>query len=348
MNSDLNAIISFLNEHNDIEGSFIRCLSDFEKKKNFDSQIREKLTGPLVDLLFKNNGIRCKTLSNGIKFQFVHQNKITRDFILSPQEKPDFVWEPQTSRILLHFSLHAKNVLVGGAYIGDHAILIANQIKKNGGVCHTFEPDAKAIEFLKRNAKINDIDNIRINQLALWQESGKLIKLEGEDVLGSSVEIASGDGISTVTIDDYVTTNKLDKLNLIMLDIEGGEYNALKGAKKVLEKLSTILIFETHSLYNDWSNGLHNAEVMLYVKSMGYDLYAIRDFHSNVATSDLKIELIPIDRTDISGPPHGFNVLAVPDSSLLNDNLFSIVKDVSPKLFVDRNTKMNLPFEWIK
>jgi hypothetical protein len=51
----------------------------------------------------------------------------------------------------------------------------------------------------------------------------------------------------------------------------------------------------------------------------------------------MPVELTPADRTYITGPHHGFNMLAIKDLSLLLDPLFHIVNDVSPKLIPHKN-----------
>src|SRR5436190_4912592 len=294
---------------------FVNLLVELEKKNDFNSRIREAITGKIVDAVFKNTVPIRKTLENGLVFEFIHQNRITRDFILSSKSNPNHVWEPQTTRLLLHFSKKAENVIVGGAYIGDHAVMIANEIKNKGGVCHTFEPDQNSANYLQNNAALNNLENVKINCKALWDVSGKHIILEGDDVLGSSVEVKDEKlgGILTITIDDYIKENKLDKIDLIMLDLEGGEHRALKGACNTLEKMNPVVVFETHSLYNDWSKGIEHSEIMKLMQSFGYNLFAIRDFHSNVDTKDIAVELIPLNNINTEGPDHGFNMLAVKD-----------------------------------
>lgn len=328
--------------------ALLNLLVQLEKKSDFNSKVRENVTGKIVDAIFKNTLPIKKTLENGLVFEFIHQNRITRDFLLSSKAKPNHVWEPQTTRLLLHFSKKVNTVIVGGAYIGDHAVMIANEIKASG-ICHTFEPDKNSVHYLQNNAKINGLNNIKINPKALWDESGKFIVLEGDDVLGSSIEVTNETpgSIVTVSIDDYAKDNQLSDIGLIMLDLEGGEYNALKGSIDTLSTMSPVVVFETHSLYNDWSKGIQNSEIMQFMLSTGYKLFAIRDFHSNVDTKEIPVELIPVESINTDGPPHGFNMLAVKDINILEASFFSIVGNLSPKLFIDRKEIMNYPSEWL-
>ncbi|MDQ3681634.1 MAG: FkbM family methyltransferase, partial [Bacteroidota bacterium] len=153
----------------------------------------------------------------------------------------------------------------------------------------------------------------------------------------------SNNTITTISIDDYVAEKRIDKVNLIMIDVEGGEMQVLEGATNVIKTFRPVLIFENHSLHNDWSRGLQNSNSVQFVQNFGYKVFSIRDFHNNIDTTDMRIELIPVEHTFINGPPHGFNLLAVADDSLIENDLFKIVKDYSPKLLLHKTEKEFLP-----
>src|SRR5688572_4567191 len=80
--------------------------------------VREEITGPIVDALFDDDQVVRKKLSSGVEFEFLYRSKIARDFVMSSPEVPDHAWEPQTSRILVDLAKRAKQVVVGGAYFG--------------------------------------------------------------------------------------------------------------------------------------------------------------------------------------------------------------------------------------
>jgi hypothetical protein len=126
--------------------------------------IRDEITGPIVDAIFNENNIFRKQISNGLVFDFYYRTKIARDFLMSTPEKPDHVWEPQTTKLLMLLSKNLKEVLIGGAYFGDQAILLANEIKKNNGCVHAFEPNLDQFNMLKHNADINGINNIKLGE----------------------------------------------------------------------------------------------------------------------------------------------------------------------------------------
>src|SRR3546814_20613910 len=87
---------------------------------------------------------------------------------MSPDAEPDHVWEPQTTKLLVNLGHDKKHVVIGGAYSGDQAILLAHAMTKRGGTCHCFEPNRDQMAMLKRNAQSNKLDNVVFKQLGLW------------------------------------------------------------------------------------------------------------------------------------------------------------------------------------
>ncbi len=325
---------------------FLESLIAFENKCGYPtSGVRDTVTGPLADELFSGEKF-SKELDNGLKMNFVYNSKIAREFLLSQPAVPNHVWEPQTTKLLLHFSTHAQNVIIAGAYFGDQAIPVANNIKTTGGICHTFEPNKNNSDLIIENAKLNGLNNVLINNLALWNKSKEKLIFEGEDALASTVEAKTADAnvLYTITIDDYCSQQKTGKIDLLMIDVEGSEIKVLQGAVEMLKKNKPVVVFETHSLYDDWSNGLENSHSALLLKELGYEVFAVREFHQNIDTGSMPIELLPLERTFCETPPHhGFNMLAVPSKEMIQNDLFKIVYDLSPKLILTKTDPKFFP-----
>ena len=353
-------ILSALTEIGNNEKSrdqIIIALKKIEKdiKLPLNRSIRDELTGPLADALFKNAGILRKTLKDGTIFDFVYRSKIARDIILSPDSKPDHIFEPQTTKLFLHLAKNARHIIIGGAYAGDHAIPGARLIAKNGGIVHGFEPSDEQRALLTRNAKLNKVSkNVRAINLGLWDKDKTTLELVGDDAFAHAVPLKGKAGKGAITfpatsIEAYATKNKINHIDLIQMDIEGSELPALKGALRFLKKPAgeaPNIIFEVHRYYVDWSKGLENSAIVKFLRGHGYSVFAIRDFQSNWPMAECKIELIRPEDTYLEGPPHGFNMLAVKDASIVKKSLFRIVKNVSPKLLHHKSPKLHWPQEW--
>ena len=55
------------------------------------------------------------------------------------------------------------------------------------------------------------------------------------------------------------------------------------------------------------------------------------------------IELVPLDSVYLEGPPHGFNMVAVKDTTVFDGPGYSIVKGVSPKYLRHKDPKLHHP-----
>jgi FkbM family methyltransferase len=319
----------------------ITALQEYEQlPEHRFTTVRDDITGPIVDALHASVDIIRKEISSGLVFEFPYRSKIARDFIMSLPATPDHVWEPQTTRLLLHLSREARNVLIGGAYFGDQAIPVAD-VLRGRGVCHAFEPDADQARMLERNCALNRLDNVRVHALGLWSDDKTHLSFVGQDAMASCV--ASPTGIATTTIDAYARAAEIDRLDLIMLDLEGSELTVLRGAQEQLATHTPPIVFEIHRSYVDWSRGLLNTEIAQYLASFGYTLFAVRDFQSNYDLSGRPIELVPADSAYLEGPPHGFNMLALKDTRLVESDIFRITPGVSPKLLLHRDPKLHHP-----
>ena len=108
-----------------------------------------------------------------------------------------------------------------------------------------------------------------LEDAVLWSEMGMRFDLSDTDSL-ASVKPSSSSNYLSKTI-DYIVANELQTISLLMLDIEGSEEHALRGASKLLsmpEQTAPTLIFEIHRKYVDWSQGLENTSIVKNIMNM--------------------------------------------------------------------------------
>jgi FkbM family methyltransferase len=257
------------------------------------------------------------------------------------------VWEPQTTKLILHLARGARNVVVGGAHFGDHAVPLAHAIAAHGGVCHAFEPDQDQAAMLARNAERNGLDGLRVNTLGLWDDDSARLRLTGDDAFATSVPAGDGDGsFPAITLDGYLDRAGVEDVELIVLDVGGAEHAVLWGARRRLELppgRAPQLVFEVHRSYVDWSDGLEQTDILRYLAELGYSAYAVRDFQSNRDLGGRPIELVPPGTAFLQGPPHGFNVLATKEPALVDSGPFVLSPGVSPKLLAHRDPALHHP-----
>ena len=125
----------------------------------------------------------------------------------------------------------------GGANQGIFSLSFASVVKDNGKIV-AVEPFEYCINILKNNARVNNFNNIFIEQKVLFSKSGINKKLDyTHGVGGASITRDFGKkkflNVKTVTIDDLTQIHNI-KPNFIKLDIEGAEFEALKGSNETL------------------------------------------------------------------------------------------------------------------
>ena len=327
-----------------LRSAMLSLLKEAEDRLDYAGAVRDDVTGPIADALHGDDDRYEKTLADGTRFSFLFRTKIARDFLMSQTEHPTHVWEPQTTRLLLNLSRDlAADVVVGGAYFGDQAILVARHVPQGRSV-HCFEPNRAQAEILAGNAQLNRLGNVRVNRCGLWSDSDVQLKLDGFDSFANAILATADDkdAFSTVSIDDYRARDGL-KIGLIQLDIEGAEYGALLGARQTLTQDRPHIVFEVHRHYVDWSGGLAQTDICRYLTEFGYTLYAVRDFNSHREMGERPVELVPLDKVYLDGPPHGFNMLAVQDRQRVAGPGFRIVENVSPKLLAHKDPALHHP-----
>lgn len=158
-----------------------------------------------------------------------------------------------------------------GACWGDTALYFANKVG-NAGHVYSFEFIPENIDVFKKNIALNENISSRLTivQNALGAESGKILSFSNNGP-GSKVGINEENSIKveSLTIDDFVAKNSIDKINFIKMDIEGSELPSLKGAVNVLKKYKPKLAISIYHSLDDF------VDIPLFLNSLnlGYKFY---------------------------------------------------------------------------
>ena len=343
----LRASLTAIGLHEEASETFVdACRAVEEAMARADFDVREEITGPLVDAMYGGVDVVAVTLDDGVRFEVPYRSKIARDLVLRSVERPDHVFEPQTTKTLRYFARGANHVIVGGAYAGDHAIPLAHDLRESGGTVHAFEPNAEQMYWLRRNAETNLLSNLRFESRALWNNDGVRLRLVGDDAYIRTEPDEEFGTIDAVSIEGYSERLGIEKIDLIMLDVEGGELSILQGARRFLAMpagSAPAIVYEINNAYVDWSRGLHRTEIVEFLAEHGYTSFGIRDYQSNVDMAGRRVELVPVEGAYLGGPRHGFNVLATKKPEALPEETFRIVSGRSPKLLRHRDPALHAP-----
>src|ERR687889_64182 len=161
--------------------------------------------------------------------------------------------------IIEHFTPKQGDIVVDiGAHIGLYTIISSKRVGANGKVV-AIEANPSNFEMLNRNIKLNKLANvIPLNYAAYSKETKiKLYLPSGESGFTKYNTIMS-DWVNTKdkfvevnanTLDYLLQSNQIkeEEVNWIKIDVEGAEFEVLKGAHNVLSKSKDIvLLMELH------------------------------------------------------------------------------------------------------
>jgi FkbM family methyltransferase len=157
------------------------------------------------------------------------------------EENETLLWEKLVKK--------SSVILDIGANVGYFSLL-ASKINPKSSI-FSFEPIKHTFDRLSYNVKQNNFQNIKLFNCAISDENRILsINVGNENNWGmSSVnnhEFTSGkiENINAISIDNFVKEEKIQRVDLIKLDIEGAEYMALEGMKNTLDNYSPDILIE--------------------------------------------------------------------------------------------------------
>ena len=145
-------------------------------------------------------------------------------------------------------------VLDVGAHIGLFAVIAAQTVSNEGKV-YAFEPTPATYQLLQTSVAINNNqNNIKIFQKAVGSSIGKITFFISDNKADNANSLVNykedrplhGIDIDVTTIDAFVKEQNLTKINFIKIDVEGAEYDALKGSVETFNKFKPACILAIH------------------------------------------------------------------------------------------------------
>ncbi len=179
-----------------------------------------------------------------------------------------------------------------GAQIGYITLAMAT-LNPGKITVHAFEPEPLNIQRLRKNIALNPGVDVRIVEKAVSDTNGAIrLYLSKDHNAGTHSTISGGTNVSTdfveipaITLDTYVHEQRISALRLIKIDVEGGEYEVIKGAHETLTSLRPIVLMELSDALQE-TRGFSTIEFKKLMKQFGYSAYTIADDGSLVPSSD--------------------------------------------------------------
>jgi FkbM family methyltransferase len=210
-----------------------------------------------------------------LKIIEINGNKIFLDKNDSLRLSINQVWEPIETELVQKEVKKGYTVIDIGANIGYYTLLFAKLVGKEGKV-YAFEPEPNNLHLLKKNIEINNYQNVIIEQKAV-SDTTKNVNLFtakqgiGEHRINFSWFGNNGIEVKAIKLDDYIN----EKIDFIKIDIEGAEYNALLGMKKILESNDDIKILVEYGKSQLNEFGVNEDDFFNFLKLQKFKIYFV-------------------------------------------------------------------------
>lgn len=180
------------------------------------------------------------------------------------------------------------NMLDIGASTGAYALLAAHLPSL---YAYAFEPYRVAYDVLTENVRLNKInDRVKTFPVGFSDHTGMfdLHVAQPDNIAGLSMlggtpvpdRQYKTQRVITTTADLFVQANSVRRVDVLKVDVEGGELAVLRGAAHILEHDQPLVIAE-YSEANAAQFGYHPDEMVRYLESFGYTV--IRDHEDIIA-----------------------------------------------------------------
>lgn len=164
-----------------------------------------------------------------------------------------------------------------GANIGVYSLIAA--AKSSKGKIYSFEPLQRPLDNFKENIAINNFEKrIEVYNSVVSDHVGhEYFKEQKESEISHiSFEDKKGSKIKSITLDSFIKTSKIRKVDIIKIDVEGAELKVLKGMRDSLQKkIVKTIILEVNK--NEKSYGYSPRDLFEYLSAFSYKLFILQD-----------------------------------------------------------------------
>lgn len=164
-------------------------------------------------------------------------------------------YEPETARVFFDLASRAQTIVDVGAFVGYYAILAA--LANPTARVFAFEPHPLVFGRLRRNIAANEASTVEAVPLALGERSGTAEFHHPNVDIPSSSSLSLGfmsswmDGrdmrhtsVTVTTVDEFVETRDIERVDLVKLDTESTEPAILRGMRRTLDRDRPLIICE--------------------------------------------------------------------------------------------------------
>ena len=186
-------------------------------------------------------------------------------------------YEPEVVAVFRDVLRPGMNVIDIGANIGFFTMLAATLVGPSGSVL-AVEPNPRNARMAEASRRLNGFGNVVVLQAAAGRGAGLLaINTSFSNGTTSAIEddfVLGADTVACVAVEQMVPPGR--RIDLIKLDVEGAEYNALLGCEALIRRDRPVLAFEFGPGQLPGISGVTGEHLLRWVIGLDYRLEVIQ------------------------------------------------------------------------
>lgn len=192
-------------------------------------------------------------------------------------------WEPEVGQVILTELKHPHSVFLDiGANIGFHTLSAAAALGDQVTI-HAFEPIPRLCNQITQSLHENKFTNVSVHNVGLGLTSEvRTLYLRSDNIGGSGTTpfaqlnlapISSTITVPFTTLDEF--GHNLKNLTLIKIDVEGHEFEVLKGGAGLLRKFHPTIIMEFSPMFYRLDYPTKSDDFLVFLDSLHYQTYKL-------------------------------------------------------------------------
>jgi FkbM family methyltransferase len=162
-----------------------------------------------------------------------------------------------------------------GANFGYYALTIASVLQGDCRI-YAFEPNPSTMQRLKKNVELNGTRGLHLFEVGVSDAPGHALVVETPAHSGAAyLRQTALSGVPVTTLDLFCALNKIDRLDLIKMDIEGAELRALHGGIATFKRFHPVLLIELNPETSERA-GYSVRDVVVFLEDLGYAIWDVR------------------------------------------------------------------------
>lgn len=152
-------------------------------------------------------------------------------------------WEPTVALAIRDHCHPGDEVFDVGCNAGGMALMMSRLVGPRGIVL-AFEASPRIIDKTSHNLIHAGCHNVTLFHRAVWHSTGAQVNLAAGSHLNDRIdEGATGMAVHTIALDDLATAGNF-RPSFIKMDVEGAEFDALRGMSRLLAEVRPVLVLE--------------------------------------------------------------------------------------------------------